>query len=186
MANIRDVSRERRMEKESATTPGAGGDQRYRQCREPELTIEDVFGGGGEARRLVPFDRLTIALLDDAESGLEVVSVVGGAGPRRVPLGNTEAAWGFRRPFAWCETAKEARPLHLEDLLPGPVRSVMVLPLLSKDRLVGSLNLGRAAPDAFCPADLAVLEPVARHVAIARNARRIEDVRRRSASSVLL
>jgi PAS domain S-box-containing protein len=183
VATIRDVSRERRLEQEIKDHAGSlAAINEIANAVNLNLTIEDIFGvAADEARRLVSFDRLTIALLDDTEGGFEVVSVSGGTDRRRVSFKQAEVAWAFRRPFAWCESGKEPRPPHVEDLLrENLVRSVVALPLLSKDRLVGSLNLGRLAAEAFCPADLAVLEPVARHVAIAiDNARLIEDVRRR-------
>ena len=184
VATIRDVSRERRLEQEIKDHAGSlAAINEIANAVNLNLTIEDIFVvAADEARRLVPFDRLTIALLDEAEGGLEVVSVSGGTERRRVPFKQAEAAWAFRRPFGWCESGKEPRPPHVEDLLrENLVRSVVAMPLLSKDRLIGSLNLGRLTAEAFCPGDLAVLEPVARHVAIAvDNARLIEDVRRRS------
>jgi signal transduction histidine kinase len=130
---------------------------------------------------LVAFDGLTIALVD-AEGGVEVVAV--GAGVRRSRATVTEdaVAWAFRRPLAWCETEPEPGPALVQTLLAeAGVRSVLALPLRSKDRLVGSLNLGRLAAEPFGARDLAVMEPVARHLAMAiDNARLLEDVRRRS------
>jgi PAS domain S-box-containing protein len=184
VATVRDLSRERRLEREIKDHAGSlAAINEIANAVNLDLTIEDVFGvAAEEARHLVPFDRLSIALLDDAGDGLEVVAVSGGTQRRRVAFAHGDAPWAFRRPFAWCETGKEPRPPHVEDVLrDGEIRSVLALPLLSKDRLVGSLILGRLAAEAFCPGDLAVLEPVARHVAIAiDNARLLEDVRRRS------
>ena len=183
VATVRDVTRERRLEQEIKDHAGSlAAINEIANAVNLDLTIEDIFGvAAEEARRLVPFDRLTIALLDD-DGGLEVVSVGGGTERRRIALKQADAAWAFRRPFAWCESGKEPRPPGVTELLrESQVRSMVALPLLSKDRLVGSLNLGRLAAEAFNPGDLAVLEPVARHLAIALdNARLIEDVRRRS------
>jgi PAS domain S-box-containing protein len=184
VATIRDITRERRLEREIKDHAGSlAAINEIANAVNLDLTIEDIFAvAAEEARRLVPFDRLTIALLDDGEGIVEVVAVGAGTKRRRASFTRDEAAWAFRRPFAWCDTAKDPRPTHVEGLLAEDgIRSVVALPLVSKDRLVGSLNLGRLAPEAFCASDLAVLEPVARHVAIAvDNARLLEDVRRRS------
>ena len=184
VATFRDITRERRLEREIKGHAGSlAAINEIANAVNLDLTIEDIFAvAAEEARRLVPFDRLTIALVEGAQGAVEVVSVGAGTERRRAPFTQDEAAWAFRRPFAWCEADADPRPAHVEGLLAeAQVRSVVALPLLSKDRLVGSLNLGRLAPTAFGAPDLAVLEPVARHIAIAiDNARLIEDVRRRS------
>ena len=84
--------------------------------------------------------------------------------------------------MAWCQGG-EAPPPHLVQglMAEAGMLSVATVPLLSKERVVGSMNLGRFRATPFTPQDLAVLEPVARHVAIALdNARLIEAVRKRS------
>jgi PAS domain S-box-containing protein len=183
VATLRDITRERRLEREIKDRAGSlSAINEIANAVNLDLTIEDIFAvAAEEARRLVAFDRLTIALVD-SEGGAEVVTVGAGAERRRAPFLAEEVSWAFRRPFSWCANERQLRPARVEGLLAEEgVRSVVALPLISKDRLVGSLNLGRMAAEPFGASDLAVLEPVARHVAIAiDNARLLDDVRRRS------
>ena len=182
VATLRDISRERRLEREIKDHAGSlAAVNEIANAVNLDLTIDDIFAvAAEEAHRLVAFDRLSIALVD-AEGDIDVVGVGAGTQRRRAPFTEDAAAWAFGRPFSWCETDRDPRPPHTEVLAENGARSVLALPLRSKDRLVGSLILGRLAADRFGPADFAVLEPVARHVAIAiDNASLLEDVRRRS------
>jgi PAS domain S-box-containing protein len=184
IATVRDVTRERRMEQEikdhaerlAAINEIAG-------AVNLSLTIEDIFAvAAQEARRIVSFDQLSIALeVSDPAGSLEVVAVARGTTRERAPFPARAVAWAFRRPTAWCEGQDEA-PDHAAALFrAGPARALATLPLRSQDRVIGSLNLGRSRPDAFTSTDLAILEPVARHIAIALdNARLLEAVRRRN------
>jgi signal transduction histidine kinase len=146
------------------------------------LTIEDILRvAAEETRRLVPFDRLTIALLVEDDPGVEVVAVGAGATRTRAPFTRDQVAWAFRRPMAWCHGGEEPPPYLVQGLLAeAGILSIATVPLLSKDRMVGSMNLGRLRAEPFTASDLAVMEPVARHIAIALdNARLLEAVRRR-------
>ncbi len=146
------------------------------------LTIEDIFKvAAEEARRLVPFDRLTLALLDPGEGPVEIVAVSEGVARQRAAFGREGIAWALRRPQAWAEGAGEEEPPQLRALLAAEsVRAVATVPLFSKDRVIGSLNLGRTKATPFSTYDLALMEPVARHIAIALdNARLLEALRLR-------
>src|SRR6185503_4917364 len=128
VATIRDVSRERRLEQEIKDhARSLAAIYEIANAVNLDLTIEDVFGvAADEARRLVPSDRLTIALIDEADAGLDVVAVSGGTERRRLPIKQADVAWAFRRPFAWCESGKEPPPPHVQDLLrESLVRSVV-------------------------------------------------------------
>jgi signal transduction histidine kinase len=60
------------------------------------------------------------------------------------------------------------------------IQAVATVPLHSKNRLLGSLNLGRLKPRPFSAEDLSVMEPAARHLATALdNARLMQAVWRR-------
>jgi PAS domain S-box-containing protein len=182
VATLRDITRERRLEREIKDRAGSlSAVNEIANAVNLDLTIEDIFAvAAEEARRLVAFDRLTIALVD-AEGDVDVVAVGAGTQRWRAPFTEEAVDWALRRPFSWCETHPEPRPPHAAALTEEGARALLALPLRSKDRLVGSLNLGRLAPEPFGAADFAILEPVARHVAIAiDNAQLLEDVRRRS------
>jgi PAS domain S-box-containing protein len=181
IATLRDITRERRMEKEvQAHAERLAAVNEIANAVNLNLTIEDIFAVvAAETQRLVPFDRLTIALVSEDGRGVEVVAVGAGAGRPQAPLLREAVEWAFRRPRAWCQGEEE--PPSVGELMADPrMAAVATVPLHSKDRLVGSMNLGRQRPTAFSALDLAVLEPVARHVAIAlANAGLLEAVRRR-------
>jgi signal transduction histidine kinase len=147
------------------------------------LTIEDIITvAAQEARRVVPFDRLTIALLkDEAPDALEIVAVARGTRREPAAFGRSQVEWAFQGSFSWCQ-GETPIPQELAGLMVDEgVRSVAAVSLRSKDRLIGSLNLGRFDASPFAPDELAILQPVARHIAIALdNARLLHAVRRRS------
>ncbi len=184
ITTVRDITRERRMEGEVK-----GHAERLAAINEIanavnlSLTIEDIFKvAAEETRRLIPFDRLTIALLEEDGPRVEVVAVGPRARRQVAPFGRDAVAWAFRRPISWCAGGDEPPPAEVANLLADRgVQAVATVPLLSKDRVIGSMNLGRLKPEPFSTWDLGVMEPVARHIAIALdNARLIEAVRRRS------
>ena len=183
ITTIRDITRERRMEEDiKAHAERLAAINEIANAVNLSLTIEDIFSvAAEETRRLVPFDRLTIALLEEDGPAIEVVAVGPGARRQRAAFTQAEATWAFRRPTAWCQ-GEEPPPHHLQDLLGHKgILSVATVPLLSKDRVVGSMNLGRFKAAPFSSQDLAVVEPVARHIAIALdNAQLLEAVRKQS------
>ncbi|HLA76601.1 MAG TPA: GAF domain-containing protein [Vicinamibacteria bacterium] len=184
IATIRDISRERQMEDDlKAHAERLAALNEIANAVNMSLTIEDIFTvAAEEARRLVPCDRLTLALLD--EGTVELLGV-GPTAPRRLaPFAASEVAWALSRPVSWCEGDGPA-PDRLNEVLEGPgIRSLAAIPLRSKQRVIGSLNLGRLVSQPFSAWDLAVLEPVARQMAIALdNARLLETVKRRGRES---
>ena len=82
IATLRDITRERRMEDEvKAHAERLAAVNEIANAVNLNLTIEDIFAVvAEETRRLVPFDRLTIALLSEDGRGVEVVAVGAGAG----------------------------------------------------------------------------------------------------------
>jgi PAS domain S-box-containing protein len=184
IATVRDITRQREMEQE--VKAHAGRLQVINEIANAvnlSLNIEDIFGvAADEVRHLVPFDRLTIALLQEDTPDVEIVAVSQGARRQMAPFTRDAVSWAFRRPRAWAHGGDEPPPHLVQGLLAeAGMRAVATLPLLSKERVIGSMNLGRFQPRAFSAQELEILDPVARHVAIALdNARLIEDVRRRN------
>jgi PAS domain S-box-containing protein len=183
ITTVRDITRERQIEEELR-------DQAERLAAIDEiansvnqsLSIDDTFRlAAHEARRLLRFDRLTAALLDETGQEVEVVAVGPARGGRsRLPRADVE--WAFKRPTLWSEGADEEPAADLVRRLLGHpgVMCAAVLPLHSRGRLIGVLNFGRDRADAFSSWDLTVVEPVVRHIAIALdNARLFEAVKHR-------
>ena len=183
ITTVRDITRERQMEQEvKANAARLAAINEIANAVNQSLTIEDIFNvAAEEARRIVPFDRLTIALLDASSPAVELVAVGPGTRRQRADFRRDDVAWAFRRPMSWAKGGEEPLPKHLHELLADKeVCSAATIPLLSKERVIGALCLGRLRPQPFSSSDLAVMEPVASHIAIALdNARLLEAVSRR-------
>ncbi|HSF01798.1 MAG TPA: PAS domain S-box protein, partial [Solirubrobacterales bacterium] len=184
IATVRDVTRQREMEQEIKAHAGRlAAINEIANAVNLSLTIEDIFGvAADEVRHLVPFDRLTIALLHENDAEIEIVAVSQGARRQTAPFTRDAVSWVFRRPRVWHQGGQDPAPHLIQGLLAeAGMRSVATSPLVSKERVIGSMNLGRFEARAFTSLELQILDPVARHIAIALdNARLIEDVRRRS------
>ena len=182
ITTIRDITRERQMEadlRDHAERLAAINE--IANALNQNLTIDDSFRvAAQEARRLVSFDRLTAALLDETGQEVEVVAV-GPARTGRTRLPRAEAEWALKRPMLWSDGDEDVPADRVRRLLDDfGVLAVATLPLHSRGRLIGTLNLGRSRMEPFTSWDIAIMEPVVRHVGIALdNARLFEAVKRR-------
>jgi GAF domain-containing protein len=138
-------------------------------------TIDEVFSlASQQMRSLIPFDRASIALCEDADESLRVFALsgehtgslaVGAKGPMHGSV--TELALAERRMVVIPEVREERRFNIYEDLELEGFRSAVCVPLFSTHAAVGSLNLTSRTPDAFNRQHLLALERLAPPLAIA-------------------
>ena len=134
--------------------------------------------------RLVPADMLEIRMWDAVEGLLTSFRFSAGPGSgRHIERGKPRPPEGYARVII-----EQCRPLAIPDTqtypeMPtytgndtNPVRSYIGVPLLAGGELVGTLNVGRKAADAFAPEDLDILQLLAGQAAVAlRNAAMLEE-----------
>ena len=154
------------------------------------LAIEDVYERfADEVRRIIPFDNIAINLIDHQNKTVSVPYVAGidvpGRRPGEVfPLRGTiaeEAACtrkGFLIHADDIEELARTHPGALPVRIAG-LRSIMVLPLISRDVVIGTLVLMSVATHRYQDRDLSLAENVAAHISGAiANARLFEERRR--------
>lgn len=126
-----------------------------------------------ELKKLVGYDRASLLLFDEQRRDLiifaldtELKTVLGKG--LRAPLGDTSAGWVALNNRAWIneDLSKELKFKLDQKLLDEGIRSSVSLPLY-QDRMLGVFNLDSRNAGHYHPADLEVLLPVARHIAIA-------------------
>ena len=155
------------------------------------LAIEDVYERfADEVRRIIPFDNIAINLIDHDTKTVSVPYVAGIDVPGRrrgevFPLRGTiaEEAARTRKGFlvhaddieALAKTHPGALPVRLAGL-----RSIMVLPLVSRDVVIGTLVLMSVATHRYQDRDLSLAENVAAHISGAIANARLFDERRRA------
>jgi signal transduction histidine kinase len=138
--------------------------------------LKDVYGSfAEEVREFIPFDRVNINLLHEEEKTVSAVyshgkAILGRQSGDVFPLAGTatEAVMSGRKGLRL--HVKERA--ELQDRFPGlfPAfdaghRSILVVPLISQDRFIGSLYLGATEPSAYTDRDLQVAENIGRQIA---------------------
>lgn len=87
-----------------------------------------------------------------------------------LPLENSPAGWAFkaRRPLVLNQVHDEGRPFEIPtQLVAQGVRSACRIPLVSRERVLGTLNLASLRENAFSDDDVNLLSQVANQVALA-------------------
>ncbi|HJW87328.1 MAG TPA: HD domain-containing phosphohydrolase [Candidatus Brocadiaceae bacterium] len=133
--------------------------------------------------RVVPSDRVTVALVDKERGGFVYKAGFGMNMPKSsfVSFDDTSAAEVVKtaRPQFTSDLALEREPLSLEKtLLDEGYHSHIRMPLVVREEVVGLLNVGSKRVAAFAPEHLSALEKLSSQIGVAlENARLVADMR---------
>ena len=141
------------------------------------LDRESLFEAIVQAlRRVLPFDRASLALHDPERDVVRVSALAGRSLAKRfIPVGaefprqgsHLQAVLDQKKPLIERDLEKKHR-VGLEDrLLEEGIRSYVAVPLMVRRQAIGTLNVGSQAPGQYSEDDADFLEEVARQVALA-------------------
>jgi formate hydrogenlyase transcriptional activator len=142
-----------------------------------ELDIRELFPSISAClRKVMPSEYLSLALLEPGGAALKNHALVFEGNPEIIPQGATAmldetpagGAVETRRPVVLGarEMAQFASPLA-QRLVSGGLKSISCIPLITRNRVLGTLNVGSTKENAFAPADVDFLTQVASQAAIA-------------------
>lgn len=133
--------------------------------------------------RVIPSDRVTVALVDKEKGGFVYKAGFGMKMPkgRFIPFVDTSSAEVVKtaRPQFISDLVLEREPLLLEKmLLDEGYHSHIRMPLIMRGEVVGLLNVGSKRAAAFTPEQLSTLEKLSAQMSVAlENARLVADMR---------
>ncbi|MCX5908776.1 MAG: GAF domain-containing protein, partial [Deltaproteobacteria bacterium] len=146
------------------------------------MDIDDVYGHfAEEARKLIPFDRIAINIINPAESTISIPYLTGVDVPLYqkggiIPLSGTVAERIMRTRSALivqvraedaAKTEEEIKTLF-PSLLPtfrAGLRSMMLTPLISKDQVIAILHIQSLAINAYTERDLKIAQRIGNQIA---------------------
>ena len=139
------------------------------------LQIEEVFDAfAEEMKKLIDFDRLSVAFLDasgsylrisssgsrtDSGWGMESLVPVVGTGPGWVVLNETH--------FIHPDTKRQRRFIEDQFLAEDGIRSYILLPLSSRGQVTGTFGVGSSRKGAFTEKDLPLLNQLSKQISVA-------------------
>jgi PAS domain S-box-containing protein len=140
------------------------------------LEIDKVFRSfAEEVRKIIPFDRISVDMIHPEKSGFSTAYVLekGAGGPRSeeiIPLAGSTTEEVVRTRSSLLlqtEDINEVRnsfsePLHT---FQAGFRSLMAIPLISQDRVIGTLNLQSLKPNAYTNANVSLAESIGAQIA---------------------
>jgi PAS domain S-box-containing protein len=139
------------------------------------LEIDKVYRSfAEEVRKIIPFDRISVDRIHPEKDGLSTAYVLGkgSEGPRPeeiLPLAGstTDEVVRSRSSLLLQEDSDEVRislsdPLHT---FQAGFRSLMAIPLISQDRVIGTLNLHSLKPNAYTHANVSLAESIGAQIA---------------------
>jgi PAS domain S-box-containing protein len=139
------------------------------------LEIDKVYRSfAEEVRKIIPFDRISVDRIHPEKDGFSTAYVLGkgSEGPRPeeiLPLAGstTDEVVRSRSSLLLQEDSDEVRislsdPLHT---FQAGFRSLMAIPLISQDRVIGTLNLHSLKPNAYTHANVSLAESIGAQIA---------------------
>jgi formate hydrogenlyase transcriptional activator len=152
-----------------------------------ELDIRELFPSiTGCLRRVMPSEYSSLALIEPGGDALKNYALVFEGNPEIIPQGATAPmnhtpagqAVETRRPVVLDgrELARFASPLT-QRLAEAGLKSLCCIPLITRNRVLGTLNVGSMKENAFAPPDIDFLSQVAGQAAIAiENATAFQEI----------
>ncbi len=139
------------------------------------LTIEDVYEGFiEEARKIISFDRITITRILPERATVQILYTSGPTVPERgpneeYPLSGTisEKIVAQREGVAFAPSSAEALSRSFPTILPmwkAGFRSFLLVPLISRDQVIGALVLSSYTADNYSPDDVTIAENIASQI----------------------
>ncbi len=157
-------------------------DERYRRLMEisriigSTLNIDEVYERfAREVKTLIPFDRISVNLINLQEYSFTHAYVSGEDVPGRevgtvVPLAGSVAEEVLRsRSTLWVQEGSRAevaaRFPALAPVFEAGFRSSLSVPLISQNQVIGVLNIGSRQPDVYSSSDMSLAEGIAAQMA---------------------
>ena len=137
-----------------------------------DMNIQDIFEGfAQELKKVVDADWATIAMVEgDKLRFLALSSTIGSAWGQdeRIPLEGTATGWMVKEKKSVYEAdiTRHRRFWTGEHHLRQGVRSVVYLPLIVRDKSIGSLIIASHRPDAYNSKQIRLLEQLALQIAV--------------------
>ena len=139
------------------------------------LQIEEVFDSfAAEMAKLISFDRLSVAILDDSGSYLRIFAsgsrVDSGWGMESIiPVVGTGPGWVVvnEQHFIHIDTRKRQQFIEDEIFYEDGIRSYIILPLESRGKIVGTFGLGSRRAGSYSKRDLPLLGQLSKQISVA-------------------
>jgi formate hydrogenlyase transcriptional activator len=141
------------------------------------LDRDSLFAATAAAlQRVIPFDRAALVLHDPVRDVFKLLGVAGAVpNPSQIPLGtewprhNTRAGWVFEHHEPILTPDLEDAPPFLEHapLLKEGIRSAVTVPLATKRKILGTLNVGGHTRGRYSQDDASLLMAIGEQVALA-------------------
>lgn len=143
----------------------------------PQLNFEDLLGAiSASLAQVKQYDYAGLALYDPSVRKLRVYTLPAPFHKKLIheeiliSLENSPAGWAFkaRRPLVLNHVHEEGWPFEIPaQLVTQGVRSACRIPLISRDKVLGTLNLASTHENAFSEDDVNLLSAVVQQVALA-------------------